>query len=116
MGNGIEKNSAKVMAVALAALLVVVGTSFFGDRLDIAKAIIMISTALILLFEVGIKRVMDLGNYREFTNVISAVFIVTLAAAALTSLAGWSLPAFIVGAIDYVIVIAAGWIAVEALV
>ena len=107
---GLKPATGKIIGTAMGLLIVILGV--FGDkRLDLAKAIILISASLILLAEYTWKNLIDKEN--RAIDVITAAFIITLMGVGLLSLTSLQMPAFIGAASTYILVLAGIWVAVE---
>jgi len=109
--------SIRLMGIAFSLLVVIFGVLSLNDRtISIAKAIVMLTTAGILIAETGLKRIGMLGQSHDITLVISLVLIALLVLGAMLSfLPGVVIPGVIAGALGLVNIVSGIWLAVEML-
>ena len=117
MMSGIKPLSGKIAFLALAGILAYVGTSVYsGSQPSMIKSILLIVAAVILAAEIGLKRFTHLGNSNDVMAAISGVLIFSLFALGMALFVPSIVPQFLINASDFIIFIAAAWIAIEAFV
>lgn len=114
MKKGLEPMSIKLLGVGFILLLLVVGTNIAQGAGNIATAIALIASGIIIFIELELLRRIKTKSY-DFGSLVLGLIGITVIALGLLSVTSIALPVWIANARDYSIILVAIALAIEVL-